>query len=75
MYLIEKEMRESSEEWVFPIYSAYNDDAYDKYLIQIDEDRILILYIHSKKKFMYVQFFSVDFIEILLTGKDFCPIV
>ena len=41
--MIEKEMRESSEEWVFPIYSVYNDDTYDKYLIQIDEDRIRVI--------------------------------
>ena len=42
LYLIESEMRSLSQTWVFPIYSAYNDNAYNEHLIKIDEYRIRV---------------------------------
>ena len=35
-------MRSLGQNWVFSIYSAYNDDAYTDLLIKIDEYRIKV---------------------------------
>ena len=43
LYLMEKEMRSLDESWIFPIYSAYDDNAYNEHLIQIDANRIRVL--------------------------------
>lgn len=42
LFLIEMEMRYLNQSWIFPIYSAYNDMAYNDQLIKIDEHRIRV---------------------------------
>ena len=44
LYLIEEEMRSLNQNWVFPIYSAYTDAAYDEHLVKIDEYRIKVVF-------------------------------
>ena len=48
LYLIESEMRSLNQTWVFPIYSAYNDNAYNEQLIKIDEFRIRVFSVNNK---------------------------
>ena len=48
LYLIESEMRSLNQTWVFPIYSAYNDNAYNEHLIKIDALRIRVFSVNNK---------------------------
>ena len=41
-HLLEMEMRSLDKNWKFPVYSAYDDTAYDAHLKEIDEHRIKV---------------------------------
>lgn len=55
LYLIESEMRSLNQTWVFPVYSAYNDNAYNEHLIKIDEYRIRVFNVKINGKFKFVN--------------------
>ena len=41
-HLLEMEMKSLDKNWNFPVYSAYDDTAYDAHLKEIDEHRIKV---------------------------------
>ena len=43
LYLIEEEMRSLQQNWIFSVYSAYTDAAYDDILAKIEDHRIKAL--------------------------------
>ena len=42
MYLLESEMRSLELNWTFPIYSAYDDSAYNEHMLIIDGNRLKV---------------------------------
>jgi hypothetical protein len=50
LYLIEEEMRSLNQNWVFSVYSAYTDAAYDDHLAKIDEYRIKVVLLYRTRR-------------------------
>ena len=50
LYLIEEEMRSLNQNWVFSVYSAYTDAAYDDHLAKIDEYRIKVVLLYCTRR-------------------------
>ena len=60
-------MRSISADWVFPIYSAYDDSAYGDHMVTIDQLRIQVSLMSTTNQIQ----FPLDRMGIIITVKIF----
>ena len=60
-------MRSISADWVFPIYSGYDDSAYGDHMVTIDQLRIQVCLMSTTNQIQ----FPLDRMGIIITVKIF----
>ena len=56
LYLIELEMRSLQQCWIFSVYSAYTDTAYDDILAKIEDHRIKVVKMGVKDNYLRIEY-------------------